>query len=157
MPGHGRHHRRSVIAQLLREAAARVGKYGAQVHEQGDRAAGGDDRNGQPAEGVPDKDKGTVDLAQRAGDDLGVIAGTVRPVAWQVDGNGPETATAQLGDERIPAGTAVSRSVDQTERDIVRHEHSFPPRAHVRKWCAGDEQGLGAGADRPMAGWCGQN
>ena len=111
-----------------------------------------------PPRECPTRTRGPSDLAQRAGDDLGVIAGTyVRPVAWQVDGNGPETATAQLRDERIPAGTAVSRSVDQTERDIVRHEHSFPPRAHVRKWCAGDEQGLGAGADRPMAGWCGQN
>jgi hypothetical protein len=66
-----------------------------EVHEQGNRAAGGDDRNGQPAEGVPDKDKGTVDLAQRASDDLSVIVDAgVRPVARQVDGNGLETATS---------------------------------------------------------------
>lgn len=77
--------------------------------EQGDRAAGDDDGNGQPAEGVPDKDKRTVDLAQRADDDLGVIEhADIRPVTRQVDGDGRETATAQLGDEPIPAGSAVS-------------------------------------------------
>ena len=113
---------RPVGAPRLVERPARFGHDGTQEHQVGHRPPGGDDGDGEAAQGVPDQHHVVPGIGQGRHHHGGVVLEAGVPVlAGKVNGHGPMSEPFQFGGEQIPAPGAVPGTVHQSEGGHLPH------------------------------------